>query len=198
MKYTIITLQLVLCLLLTTSVKAQRVDPWIVQAYQELYKRYPTTEETNIYNYNNGSWNSYEQLKGYIQNYINNKIINTPTTYAPTPVTGTINGGRYDGRNALALLEGNKVITLNLIGSDGSTLVGNDGASLIGNDGSTLVGNDGASLIGVGGSTLISNNNTYPLISNTPSLRVIGKYQLTAVKKSAKKAAWKRYTIYIR
>ena len=198
MKRSIITLQIVFCLLLTTSVKAQRVDPWIVQAYQELYKRYPTTEETNIYNYNNGSWNSYDQLKGYIRNYINNKIINTPTTYAPLPVTGTIKGGTYNGRSALALLDGNKVIALNLIGNDGSTLVGNDGASLIGNDGSTLVGNDGASLVSNSGSTLISNNNTYSLISNTPSLRIVGKYQLTAVKKSAKKAAWKKYTIYIR
>ena len=46
----------------TTGVKG---DPWIFQAYCELYNRTPTALEVNIGNYNQGSWNNYGELKNY-------------------------------------------------------------------------------------------------------------------------------------
>ncbi|TCJ12653.1 hypothetical protein EPD60_15420 [Flaviaesturariibacter flavus] len=52
-----------------TAAHAQNCDPWIKQAYKELFGREPNGTECNIRNYNNGSWNSYDQLKGYIKTY---------------------------------------------------------------------------------------------------------------------------------
>jgi len=55
--------------LLCSAVKAQNCDPWIVKAYQEIFKRTPTAQECNIKNYNNGSWNNYCELVNYIVAY---------------------------------------------------------------------------------------------------------------------------------
>src|SRR6185436_2238015 len=44
-------------------------DPWIFQAYKALYNRQPTSWELNIQNYNNGSWNNYNELATYIVQY---------------------------------------------------------------------------------------------------------------------------------
>ncbi|WP_162427369.1 hypothetical protein [Pontibacter pudoricolor] len=58
-----------LTLLFLTEANAQNCDPWIVQIYKQQYNATPTAEECNILNYNNGSWNSYEELAGYIKSY---------------------------------------------------------------------------------------------------------------------------------
>lgn len=42
-------------------------DPWIFMAYAELFDRAPRAFELNIKIYNNGSWNSYDELKKYIR-----------------------------------------------------------------------------------------------------------------------------------
>jgi hypothetical protein len=63
-------LALSLCLLSFTT-NAQKCDPWIVQAYSELYGETATSTECVIQNYNNGSWGSYDELKRYIQAYVN-------------------------------------------------------------------------------------------------------------------------------
>lgn len=56
---------------LAVSSNAQ-CDPWITKIYLQLYGRNPTPAECNIKNYNNGSWNSYDQLKGFVRNYRGN------------------------------------------------------------------------------------------------------------------------------
>jgi hypothetical protein len=58
-----------LCALLAFSNVQAQCDPWIIKAYQELYKRTPNSQECNIRNYNNGSWNNYNELVTYIKNY---------------------------------------------------------------------------------------------------------------------------------
>lgn len=58
---------------------AQGCDPWIVQAYKQLYNRNPSSEECNIKNYNNGSWNNYNELVGYIKTYNTKKPASMPT-----------------------------------------------------------------------------------------------------------------------
>jgi hypothetical protein len=59
------------CLTLVFFAEAlsQNCDPWIVQIYKQQYNTSPTAEECNIRNYNNGSWNSYDELVGYIKSY---------------------------------------------------------------------------------------------------------------------------------
>jgi hypothetical protein len=64
------------------SLTATSCDPWITQIYKQLYNRTPSAEECNIKNYNNGSWNSYDQLVSYIKSYNNKK-----TTSQPVKVT---------------------------------------------------------------------------------------------------------------
>jgi hypothetical protein len=61
---------LFLSLLISSStLNAQSCDPWIQQAYKQLYQRAATAEECNIKNYNNGSWNNYNELVEYIKTY---------------------------------------------------------------------------------------------------------------------------------
>jgi hypothetical protein len=69
-------------LLISHQVTAQNCDPWIQQAYKQLYQRSASAEECNIKNYNNGSWNSYEELVGYIKSY---KKVNTASTQGSMP-----------------------------------------------------------------------------------------------------------------
>jgi hypothetical protein len=76
--------------LVKTSI-AQNCDPWIVQIYKELYNASPTAKECDIKNYNNGSWNSYNELKGYIKQYKTfgtGQKINLTWKYTPSEVTG--------------------------------------------------------------------------------------------------------------
>jgi hypothetical protein len=65
------------------SLKAQSCDPWITQAYKELYNRTPSAEECNIRNYNNGSWNNYQELVSYIKTYNASKTAASVTTCDP-------------------------------------------------------------------------------------------------------------------
>ena len=68
MKFAI--LYLTLCYFtFSNAATAQSCDPWITKAYYQLYGRMPSTADCFISNYNNGSWNGYDQLKGFIRNY---------------------------------------------------------------------------------------------------------------------------------
>lgn len=68
-----------LFLFLFSFSKAQNCDPWITQAYKQLYQRTPTADECNIKNYNNGSWNNYNELVGYIKTYNSKKPASMPS-----------------------------------------------------------------------------------------------------------------------
>lgn len=68
MKLKLSVLSIFSLLVLSKSLSAQ-CDPWIQQAYKQLYNRAANSEECNIRNYNNGSWSNYEQLVGYIKAY---------------------------------------------------------------------------------------------------------------------------------
>lgn len=60
-------------ILLSVMANAQSCDPWIIKAYQQLYGRGPSAEECNIRNYNNGSWNNYNELVSYIKSFKSKK-----------------------------------------------------------------------------------------------------------------------------
>ena len=74
-------LMLLAVLVLSNGSFAQNCDPWIVQIYKQLYNRTPSAEECNIRNYNNGSWNNYDQLVSYIKAYNSQKS----TASTPSP-----------------------------------------------------------------------------------------------------------------
>src|SRR5688572_1532275 len=60
------------------SIKAQTCDPWITKIYRQYYGVTPNSTECNIRLYNNGSWNGFDQLKGYIKGYMGNYASATP------------------------------------------------------------------------------------------------------------------------
>lgn len=66
MKIKLIFLFIIICSH-TTGIKAQNCDPWIVKIFTQLYGRTPGTWECLPQHYNNGSWSSYDQLKGLIR-----------------------------------------------------------------------------------------------------------------------------------
>ena len=83
-------------------------DPWIFQAYAELYDRAPRALELNINLYNGGTWNSYAELKGYVQEMQNalqrvSAILNEVTDGTGLMLTNI----RTAINNALALINNN-------------------------------------------------------------------------------------------
>lgn len=91
MKLKSLILLFILCSFLAKNSNAQNCDPWIVQIYKELYNASPTAKECDIKNYNNGSWNSYNELKGYIKQYKmigTGQKINLTWKYTPSEVSG--------------------------------------------------------------------------------------------------------------
>jgi hypothetical protein len=119
------TLIVILMIAFSFDASAQKADPWIIQAYNELYKRQPSTWELNINNYNLGSWNNYPELKGYIQQY-QKSLQNNGYTVSLKPLA--------NNQSQVTFLQNGTAVAVGLIGNDAGSLVGNDGASLIGND----------------------------------------------------------------
>jgi hypothetical protein len=76
------------------SLNAQSCDTWIIQVYKQLYGRVPNSNECNIKNYNNGSWNSYDQLKEFIRKFQGN---GGSTGLAKTAATGNCTNKSYYG-----------------------------------------------------------------------------------------------------
>ncbi len=118
---------------------AQQVtgDPWIFQTYKELYNRQPSAWELNIKNYNLGSWNSYDELKRYVQEYQNSLRLENYTVKTT---------GLKNNQSAAIFYQNGTPVASALISNAGGYLVGNDGASLIGNDSAGLIGLDGSTL----------------------------------------------------
>ncbi|MCE3282987.1 MAG: hypothetical protein K0Q66_1724 [Chitinophagaceae bacterium] len=123
-------------------------DPWIFKAYCELYNRVPTFWETNIKNYNNGSWSSYDELKKFIQEYFtslsNNKL---------EVKMAKAQGAKSNELAVVFVLDG-KIQAANLIGNDAGSLLAIGGEAINAKGVTKLIGMDGATLIGMDGATL--------------------------------------------
>lgn len=123
--------------LFNINVKAQSPDPWIIQAYKEMYGRQPSAWELNINNYNLGSWNNYNELKKYIVEYhssLRNDGYNAKTILLDKNQSATIfyqNGAAVAGA---------------LISNKAGSILGENGLGLISVDHARLIGMDHASL----------------------------------------------------
>lgn len=112
-------------------------DPWIHQAYVEMYRRQPTAWELNIYNYNNGSWSNYNELKQYIRDYhaslskaglsINTKDISGGQTLVGFNLTG-------------------KQVALDLVSTSDGKVIAAGGANVVAAGGANVVAAGGANL----------------------------------------------------
>lgn len=147
---------------LSIHVSAQKLigDPWIFQAYKEMYGRSPNAFELNINNYNLGSWNNYGELKKYIQEFQSNGY-NIKTTALP------------NDQSAVVYWEDNQPVAW--------ALISNKGGGLIGDATSTLISVDHARLMGVDPAVL----KDLPVISYAD----VNSKSLMAVKKSSAKKA---------
>jgi hypothetical protein len=119
------------------SAQTLKGDPWIFDAYREIYSRQPNAFELNIKNYNNGSWNNYEELKNYIKEYqasLSNQkmVIKTAVINKDKSLAGFFYNGKQIAASVVTHQGGN------LIGMDGASLIGNDAGSLVGPDGGTI------------------------------------------------------------
>jgi hypothetical protein len=119
---------------------AQCRDPWINNAYRELADRAPVgtgeVGECNIKFYNNGSWNSYDELKRYVQQVRSNVKIGVKDQ----------SGGKW----AVAV-QGN--------GATGVVVMSKDGR-ILSSGGGYLIGNDAAGLVGLDNGTISVTKNT--------------------------------------
>lgn len=129
-----------------TNTTALKGDPWILSAYNELYRRQPNVWELNIKNYNNGSWNSYNELKKYIQDFQNNlrnqklEIRTSEQTWGKHKVTGFFLNGRQ--------------VAVNLVSVDGGNVVAAGGLNVISAGGGNVVSAGGGNVVAVGGGNI--------------------------------------------
>ncbi|MDO7850221.1 hypothetical protein [Hymenobacter convexus] len=134
------------------SASAQCRDPWIAQAYKQAANRAPVGQgeacECNIHLYNNGSWGNYNDLLGYVKQYL---ASGTRLAYAPLT----------SGNFAVAILRGNQVAAISVLNSGGN-VVASGGGNVVASGGGNLVASGGGNLVASGGGNITGLN------ANTP------------------------------
>ena len=123
------------------SVSAQlKGDPWIFNAYKEMYNRQPSNWELNIVLYNGGSWNSYQQLKSFITEYQNSMSSEGITTKTYTK----------GDKSLVAFDKGNKTIAVDLISIDGGRVIAAGGGNVIAAGGGNIISGGAGNIISGG------------------------------------------------
>ena len=121
-------------------------DPWIIDIYKKVYGRSPNAAELRISNYNNGRWSSYEELKGYIQQYQNSLRANNIRRERP----GAPGNGSGLGGNVIA--PGGA----NVVSPGGGNVVSPGGANVVSPGGANVVSPGGANVVSPGGGNVVS------------------------------------------
>lgn len=125
-------------LALNFSVSAQpKDDPWIFNAYKEMYNRQPSFWELNILLYNGGSWNSYPQLKSFITEYQNSMSSQGITIKIYTS----------GDKSLVAFDKGNKTIAVDLISNDGGRVLAAGGGNVIAAVGGNVIAAGGGNIV---------------------------------------------------
>ena len=116
-------------------------DPWINQAFQQIYRRAPigggkNIGECDVTRYGNGHWSGYQDLVMKIEQH------GTGSHAMPTTSTGSGLLG-----NSSAGLAGN-----------GSSLVGSNGNGIVAQGGGNIVAQGGGNIVAQGGGNLVGSN----------------------------------------
>ncbi|GAB3875336.1 hypothetical protein GCM10028824_30470 [Hymenobacter segetis] len=134
------------------TASAQCRDPWIAQAYKQMASRAPVGQgdacECNTHLYNNGSWGNYNELAGYVKQYLQSGV---RLGYAPLP----------NGNFAVAVLQGNQVAAISVLNSGGN-VVSSGGGNVVASGGGNVVASGGGNLVASGGGNITG------LSANTP------------------------------
>jgi hypothetical protein len=112
-------------------------DPYILKAYQELYKRQPNAWELNIFNYNNGSWASYDYIKKYIQDF--------QTYMQRQNVKFAFGTTKNKAQVVVGLIVNNQLIAADVISIGGGAIVAQGGSSVLAQGGAKVAIKGGSS-----------------------------------------------------
>ena len=138
-----VTLMAAFCFTAVQTTQAQCRDPWINQIYREVAGRGPVgtgeVGECSIKLYNNGSWNNYNELKGYVQELRNNAVRIAYKDVGNDKFVMAVSQNGNTGVN-LMMRAGNVVAggAGNVVAGGAGNLIGMDGAGIIANDGATI------------------------------------------------------------
>lgn len=122
-------------------------DPWIMEIYQKSYGRRPNSFELNIKMYNNGSWSSYEQLSGYIQQF--QKSLSDQGIVIET--------GMIDEKyNLVAVKKDGEYIAAVMLENKGGNVVAGGGGNIIAASGGNVIAAGGGNVIAAGGGNVIA------------------------------------------
>lgn len=158
-------------------------DPWIAQAYYQLYRRMPmanssTTEECDITHYNKGHWNTYGDLVRYIRAlagtggvYTGNAGYGAPNGNIDLGVrsqdfVATVSARQFAGlpqRDSNGFkevyLNGNWYVIAagggNTIAAGGGNTIAQGGGNLASSTGARLVSTNGGNVIAAGGGNVV-------------------------------------------
>lgn len=132
----------------TSSVTASITgDQWITQIYKELYNRQPNSWEYNINNYNNGSWNSYQQLKDFIQQF--QKSLRDNGISIETAILN-------NNHNLVVFKKNGTNVGVNLLSNQGGYVVAAGGANVIAAGGGNVVSAGGGNVVAAGGANVVA------------------------------------------
>jgi hypothetical protein len=123
-------------------------DPWIFQVYKELYNRQPNAWELNIKNYNNGSWNNYDELKKYIGEFQSSL----------SKQNMQIKTGAYNNNVLVGFFINGQQVAVNVVAAGGGNVVAAGGANVVSAGGANVVSAGSANVVAAGGGNIIVNN----------------------------------------
>jgi hypothetical protein len=134
----------------THSASAQCRDPWVTSAIKQVYGRNPVGAgefcECNIRLYNNGSWNSYKQLVGFVQQVKNSGL---QLGYAMATNGNAVMVIRQGGKMAVSLVNSSGQV----ISAGGGNVISAGGGNVISAGGGNVISAGGGNFNGLGRST---------------------------------------------
>ncbi len=105
-------------------------NPYTINAYKELFGRAPNTFEQNLFNYNNGSWSSYDNFKTLVSQFQGSMIgYNMKFAFGPA---------RNKDQVIVGFIINNRLIAADVILKVSGYIVSSGGSSVIAAGGSTV------------------------------------------------------------
>ncbi|HPH36309.1 MAG TPA: hypothetical protein PL108_01530 [Sediminibacterium sp.] len=137
-------------------------DPWITAIYKSLYQRLPNSWELNIYNYNGGSWKSYDELTSYIRDFQlnlqkNGIIIETAMLSVDKSLVAFKKDGVYIAANLLSNKNGSIIAAGggNIVAAGGGNIVAAGGGNIVAAGGGNIVAAGGGNIVAAGGGNIV-------------------------------------------
>jgi hypothetical protein len=151
---------------LVSKVQAAGVctDPWISRSYRDLGRTpagWGGTEECNTRLYGGGSWGSYDQLKGYVQGYVNGL---GSVTFVTVVIPGQDPQISNSALGVLGTQNNRALPNAQVLDASGNPLIGKGGAGIVAAGGGNIVAAGGGNIVAAGGGNFtLQSTNSAPL-----------------------------------